>query len=314
MMTDYYKILGVKNTASQEEIKKAYRKLSIKFHPDKNDGDVFFENMFKQIQEAYETLKDEQKRKDFDKKNNSFNKNKDSQHNYKSYNKTESNNEPIIEYFFCNKKEFINGGEITLSWRTSNADVLEIKPFGKIESAGNKTYKINNFEKELLVIELIARNSKTLKYTTKKIFLKNILFNETIIKSNTKKENNKSLKNEKNFKFSDKEMFFSYKGRLSRKNYLTRVILIPIILTYLYSINKNEENSITLFLSIFFSIPLCYFLIIQSIKRFHDLDLNGWYCVLFFIPYFNFFLIIYLIIKSGSIGPNDYGSEPSKFY
>jgi len=46
-MTDYYKVLGLEKSASQEEIKKAYRKLSMKFHPDKNDGDIFFENMFK---------------------------------------------------------------------------------------------------------------------------------------------------------------------------------------------------------------------------------------------------------------------------
>jgi DnaJ-class molecular chaperone len=60
---DYYYILGVARNASQDEIKKAYRKLSVKFHPDKNDGDKFFEERFKDINEAYETLVDATKRK-----------------------------------------------------------------------------------------------------------------------------------------------------------------------------------------------------------------------------------------------------------
>ena len=63
---DYYYILGIARNASQEEIKKAYRKLSTKFHPDKNDGDKFFEERFKDINEAYETLVDNTKRKIYD--------------------------------------------------------------------------------------------------------------------------------------------------------------------------------------------------------------------------------------------------------
>jgi curved DNA-binding protein CbpA len=63
---DYYYILGIARNASQDEIKKAYRKLSTKFHPDKNDGDKFFEERFKDINEAYETLVDATKRKIYD--------------------------------------------------------------------------------------------------------------------------------------------------------------------------------------------------------------------------------------------------------
>jgi len=63
---DYYYILGLASNASKDEIKKAYRKLSTKFHPDKNDGDKFFEERFKDINEAYETLVDDAKRKVYD--------------------------------------------------------------------------------------------------------------------------------------------------------------------------------------------------------------------------------------------------------
>ena len=63
---DFYKILGVSQTASADEIKKAYRKLAMKHHPDKNPGDKVAEQKFRDISEAYEILKDDQKRAAFD--------------------------------------------------------------------------------------------------------------------------------------------------------------------------------------------------------------------------------------------------------
>ncbi len=63
---DYYKILGVDKKASQDDIKKAYRKLAIKFHPDKNPGDKKAEEKFKEINEANDVLSDVAKRKKYD--------------------------------------------------------------------------------------------------------------------------------------------------------------------------------------------------------------------------------------------------------
>lgn len=63
---DYYKILGVKEDASAAEIKKAYRKLALKYHPDKNPGDKKAEEMFKKISSAYYSLGDEKRRKEYD--------------------------------------------------------------------------------------------------------------------------------------------------------------------------------------------------------------------------------------------------------
>lgn len=65
-MKDYYEILGVSRDATEEEIKKAYRKLAIEYHPDKNKGDKKKEEKFKEITEAYEILKDKQKRHQYD--------------------------------------------------------------------------------------------------------------------------------------------------------------------------------------------------------------------------------------------------------
>lgn len=65
-MKNYYYILGLNNNASLSEIKIAYRKLSMKFHPDKNDGDNYFTKHFMEIQEAYEVLSDPVRKGEYD--------------------------------------------------------------------------------------------------------------------------------------------------------------------------------------------------------------------------------------------------------
>ncbi len=63
---DYYEVLGIERTVTIEEIKKSYRKLAVKYHPDKNPGDKTAEEKFKEIGEAYEALSDAQKRAAYD--------------------------------------------------------------------------------------------------------------------------------------------------------------------------------------------------------------------------------------------------------
>ncbi|MGA8163932.1 MAG: molecular chaperone DnaJ [Waddliaceae bacterium] len=66
VMDDYYEILGVARTATPEEIKKAYRKKALKYHPDRNPGDAEAEKRFKEISEAYGVLSNDQQRKKYD--------------------------------------------------------------------------------------------------------------------------------------------------------------------------------------------------------------------------------------------------------
>jgi curved DNA-binding protein len=63
---DYYKTLGINRSATKEDIKKAYRKLALKYHPDQNKGDKAAEEKFKEINEAYAVLNDPEKRKQYD--------------------------------------------------------------------------------------------------------------------------------------------------------------------------------------------------------------------------------------------------------
>ena len=86
-MKNYYEVLGISKTATADEIKKAYRNLAFKYHPDRNSGDKAAEEKFKEINEAYDVLSDEKKRADYDSfgtsnsrysgTNNSYNRNND---------------------------------------------------------------------------------------------------------------------------------------------------------------------------------------------------------------------------------------------
>ena len=66
MAKNYYTVLGLEKSASADQIKKAYRKLALKYHPDKNPGDKAAEERFKEITEAYAVLSDPEKRRVYD--------------------------------------------------------------------------------------------------------------------------------------------------------------------------------------------------------------------------------------------------------
>lgn len=77
-MKDHYDILGIKYDATADELKISYRKLAVKFHPDKNPGNLFFEERFQEIQQAYDVLSNPEKRKIFDLiRNNHFHEDKE---------------------------------------------------------------------------------------------------------------------------------------------------------------------------------------------------------------------------------------------
>ena len=157
-MKDYYYILGISQNATIDEIKKAYRKLSLKFHPDKNDGDEFFSVRFKEIQEAYEILREDYKRSSYDSQRNLF---------YASHIKNVD-----IEYFRSNKIEFSLEEILILSWSTQNADKVYLKSFGFVSISGTKTIKIKNSNKQNLTFELIAENSESGQIVSKKLNFK----------------------------------------------------------------------------------------------------------------------------------------------
>lgn len=166
-MKDYYYILGVNSNASHEEIKKAYRKLSTKFHPDKNDGDDFFTERFKEIQEAYEILNDQYTRDQYNIERN------------KGFENTERNINtfiPIIEFFRANKAAFEFDEDVTFSWKTINSNKVTLKPIGIVPPIGQKTYKIKNLKNSSLTFDLIAENTNITRYVLSTLILSNLSF------------------------------------------------------------------------------------------------------------------------------------------
>ena len=103
---DYYKILEVSENADILKIKKQYRKLAMKYHPDRNAGDERAAKKFREITEAYEVLSNEEKRKEYDYKReneNNHTKNKNDKENFK--NKYSENNFSFGKEFFKSATE-----------------------------------------------------------------------------------------------------------------------------------------------------------------------------------------------------------------
>ncbi len=170
-MKDYYYILGVGREATEAEIKLAYKKLSIKFHPDKNQGDTFFEDRFKEVQEAYEVLSNPLKRANY----NAQLEPRMAREHLKSI----DTNPPMITVFESTKKSIREGDPITLRWTTVHANEVEIDYLGKVTTSGTKTIRLPMiYNKEKIIIGLIARNTFINQQIKKKIIIKNKSFDD----------------------------------------------------------------------------------------------------------------------------------------
>ncbi|MDO6676622.1 DnaJ domain-containing protein [Tenacibaculum sp. 1B UA] len=155
MNENYYQILGLEPNCSKEEIKKAYKNYASKFHPDKHNGDPFFEEQFKKIKEAYDFLINNFERNKF---NSNFNQRK---YNYNqsrnSYSKSHNNNHKAQKeelekikkekikkkrktLYYVDDKITINGGNLfvnNFSYKIADIDYILIK---KATSTNSKTY------------------------------------------------------------------------------------------------------------------------------------------------------------------------------
>ncbi len=165
-MKDYYYFLGIAQDASEEDIKKAYRKLSLKYHPDKNENDDFFADRFREIQEAYETLSDPSKRRTYD---------QNLENHHKSF---RYNVPPSIKTFTANKIHAKKGEEIIINWQTNNADIVKVLPFGLEKPYGERVFKITEFKDGKFQLLLHATNSQLHKTVVKGITITEVFEND----------------------------------------------------------------------------------------------------------------------------------------
>ncbi len=163
-MKDFYYILGLEISATKEEITKSYRKLSLRFHPDTNNGDSFFSDRFRELKEAYETLINDVSRKEYDLR-------------LKKYqNQAKNNAHPEIIEFECNKNEAAIGEGVILKWITIGSETVNISYIGNVESIGESNLIIPNICERLINITITSENTTLRKKAAKTISIKNSTF------------------------------------------------------------------------------------------------------------------------------------------
>jgi curved DNA-binding protein CbpA len=222
MNKNHYTTLGVPQSATQVEIKKAYRKLSLQYHPDRNGGSDAFTEQFKEVQAAYEVLGNEVKRKNYDVRISrpySFQSSPNSTHKKA---RSQNTNNPIIQYFTADKSEVEYNGEITFSWVCINAQAVEIQPFGIFKTSDTKTFKLKNFDKEKLSFKIIAQNTYTQKQVSQTITVTNSTYcklRDKIIREYKAKQNSQKniKKKEHKTKTAYEQKYKSTKKKKSKK-------------------------------------------------------------------------------------------------
>lgn len=213
-MKDYYYFLGITPNATAEEIKKAYRKLSLKYHPDKNGNDVFFADRFREIQEAYDILINEDSRAIYNQRFARFQKN------------NKSLLPPKIGSFNADKIRVQKGDEITLHWLTYDADVVKILPFGLEKLQGERKFRITEFSSDgTFHILLHATNS---------------YLNKTVVKGITIREV------DVNIQYSEKKQNSPYvnitkKEKKEVDNYVKRLIIFVFFILLFIAIYLSEK-------------------------------------------------------------------------
>lgn len=103
-MKDYYKILGVSENVDKDELKKAFRQLAKKYHPDRNQNDESAKNKFQEVNEAYNILSNENSRREYDEKRAAFNNRKENK-DFGNVNKSSSKKENKSGFSVGNKEE-----------------------------------------------------------------------------------------------------------------------------------------------------------------------------------------------------------------
>lgn len=172
-MKDYYYFLGVSRDDSQENIRKAYRKICFRCHPDVTDNDPFFQHRFRELKEAYDVLSDEERRRVYD-------------HMLDRQQTMERSPLPAnVKEFRTNKIRAQEGEEIILTWKTNYADLVKIHPFGLQKTYGEKIFKAENFDSEgKLHLILNATNTLLNQTVARRITITQIFTPEERLKQN----------------------------------------------------------------------------------------------------------------------------------
>jgi len=306
-MKDYYQLLEISITATPTEVKKAYRQLSMRYHPDKNQGHPHFNDLFIQVKEAYEVLSDENRRKHYDYILQQYTQTPKSQ---QQTHKQETFIQPLIDYFYINTNQFEIGDVIEFQWQTQHADVVEIRPFGKVAASGTKKFKITQANQSIIV-ELVALNTISQRYA-----MSNIQLYKKATQTNSAQNQEEAAQKfyealrqkypDIDARHFQKDQSFSIYGRMNVAKYRLSIIAITGVSIALWNFIKVHLLIENIFFLVLFGFLFTY-LTTCTIRRLHDLNATGKFAAILFIPFINLIFITYLCIPKGSHQINRYG-------
>ncbi|SCY99258.1 J domain-containing protein [Flavobacterium caeni] len=240
-MKNYYKILEIEYIASDAEIKQAYRKLALKYHPDKNQGNKSFEDKFKDVTEAYSILIDSFKRRDYDAKYKQY---FQKQSNRQTNNKQESSNEINPSMFlsmFRNIKDKVLQNSLNINEQGLFSTLDEILSEKNIQYLINKKefYINSQIIDEVLLCMLFLNSSQRIMISAKLLKLANN--DQSLIQKIS--NHNKSSSNSQTKSQNSKTTATPY--NTGNSNFGCYIFIIAIVLIAIFISNSNSKSSST---------------------------------------------------------------------
>jgi curved DNA-binding protein CbpA len=162
---NYYQILGINYDAGPEEIRRAYRVQALRYHPDRNPDLPNAEKLFREISQAYQTLKDPVKRVDYDAMLQLS--------LIRARQKPDI--APKITLFIASSYYVLPSDIVEFFWQTSHADIAYLYPFGMVPPTGRKKIKLNKFNRSPFKVSLTAYSSISMKKHSAEILIYDVM-------------------------------------------------------------------------------------------------------------------------------------------
>lgn len=310
-MINYYVVLEIPNFSDVPTIKKAYRNLSKKYHPDVNK-DPFSSSYFLKINEAYIFLIDDNKRmllhqflylQETSKTAINTNQTKFQQKKTQNSHQTTNGIEPIIHFFSADKKHFVLNDHILLQWNVSQCKFVTINVFGNVVFSGTHYLKIDHFAEEIIVLmTVVGLNDKEYKYQIKLQY------------SNKNPAKKAFQKIKSQFPDADeihfkKETFFGLHARINKNEFKNRMILLAslfLIVAVLFFVTSAK------LLVFFLLLMLSWVIFSQCYQRIHDTEKYKNKVGLLLIPIYNLLIIRELFVLESEPLVSEFGMIPQK--
>jgi hypothetical protein len=238
MMKDYYKILEISTSASTEEIKKAYRRLALKYHPDKNHGDKIAEAKFKELANAYEILSNPEQRRVYDGNRESQSKSKDTTQSKKNTGQEERMTPLIFLSLFKDlKNQIIKIDKNRINQRNLFDSINNLLSNDNI----NLLLRWDDVYTNRQIIQEVLACCKPLGYDTHPTL--HFVYTDRICQKLAKLAGSDNVTIQKIYEYNRKRKLVGYWKKYIRWDATRVVIVVAIILLYLISTESDKSST-----------------------------------------------------------------------